>query len=124
MDDPPVGWLVVVDGPARGRVATLGMGINLLGSDRIVRAAPAQACGDLTVSRTPAGAISYYPGGNRFHVAPGLGEHRIHVDGEPLSAVREIAPFAEIRVGRTVLRFVPLCGDGFRWDGGGVKRTE
>ena len=124
MDDPPVGWLVVVDGPGRGRVATLGMGINVIGGDRTVRMARPQDCGDLTVSRTDVGAISYYPGGRKFHVAPGLAEKRIHIDGEPLSAVREIAPSTEIQVGRTVLRFVALCGEEFCWDGEGDRRTE
>ena len=31
MDDPTVGWLVVVDGPGKGQVRRLGYGVNSLG---------------------------------------------------------------------------------------------
>lgn len=34
MDDPPVGWLVVVRGLGQGRTVTLGHGMNPIGRDR------------------------------------------------------------------------------------------
>lgn len=114
MVDPPVGWLVVVDGPGRGRVATLGMGINSIGRDRTERVS--LDYGDATISRTNHGAVAYDPRGRKFHVLPGGGTNLTYVDDEPVLAPRELEPSTLLQVGNTVLRFVALCGADFSWD--------
>jgi len=110
----PVGWLVIVDGPGKGRVATIGMGHNSIGRDRTERL-PLDY-GDPMISRTNHGKISYDPRTRKFFVSPGGGTNFMYVNDEPLLAPREIEPFAHLQLGNTVLRFVPLCGDDFSWD--------
>ena len=120
MDDPPVGWLVVVEGPGKGSVATLGMGVNTIGRDRSERVS--LDFGDTMISRTNHGTITYDPRGRKFYVQHGGGKNLTYIDDEPVLAPRELAPLTQVQVGDTVLRFVPLCGAEFSWgddDSGG-----
>jgi hypothetical protein len=114
MDDPPVGWLVIVRGPGRGRVATLGMGVNSIGRGEDERVS--LDYGDELVSRKNHGTITYDPRGRRFYVQHGGGTNLTYVDNEPVLSPRELEPLARVQMGSTVLRFVPLCGTGFSWD--------
>ena len=114
--DPPVGWLVIVAGPGRGRAATLGIGNNSIGRDRTERV-PLDH-GDETISRTNHAVITYDPRGRKFSIQPGGGTNLIYVDDEPVLAPRELEASARLRMGHTVLRFVPLCGADFSWDDG------
>ena len=116
MADPPVGWLTVVRGPGRGRVATLGVGANSIGRDLGERV-PLDY-GDQKISRRNHGVITYDPRGRRFYVQPGSGQNLTYVDDEPALAPRELEPLAHVQMGDTLLRFVPLCGAGFSWDDG------
>ena len=119
MADPPAGWLAIVDGPGRGRVATLGIGVNAIGRD------PAQRVsldhGDEMISRTNHAAITYDPKGRRFYVQHGGGTNLTYVDDEPVLAPRELEPGMHVQMGNTVLRFVPLCGADFSWDDEGSR---
>ena len=114
MADPPVGWLAIVDGPGKGRVATLGIGVNSIGRDSAERVSLDH--GDAMISRTNHAAITYDPRGRKFYVQHGGGTNLTYVDDEPVLAPRELEPLAHVQMGNTVLRFVPLCGAGFAWD--------
>lgn len=114
MDDPPVGWLVVVEGPGKGWVATLGSGVNSIGRDRSERVT--LDYGDTMISRSNHGSISYDPRGRKFYVQHGGGKNLTYVDGEPVLAPRELAALTQVQLGETVLRFVPLCGPEFSWE--------
>ena len=114
MADPPVGWLIAVQGPGRGRVATLGIGANSIGRDSAERV-PLDY-GDQKISRRNHGVITYDPRGRKFYVQPGSGQNLTYVNDEPVLAPRELEPLTHVQMGDTVLRFVPLCGAGFSWD--------
>ena len=114
MADPPVGWLVIVKGPGKGNVATLGSGHNAVGRDRTARV-PLDY-GDQAISRTSHCTITYEPRGRTFHVAPGGGTNLTYVDDEPVLGPRDLKPLAQVQLGDTVLRFVPLCGPKFSWE--------
>ena len=114
MVDPPVGWLVVIEGPGKGRVVTLGMGVNSIGRARTERVS--LDYGDATISRTHHGAITYDPRGRKFYVQPGGGTNLAYANDEPVLVPRELRPSTRLQMGNTVLRFVPLCGDDFSWD--------
>ena len=114
MDDPPAGWLVVVEGPGKGNVATLGMGANSVGRDRSERVVLDH--GDTKISRTNHGTITYDPLGHKFYLQHGGGKNLTYVGDEPVLAPRELAPLTHVRMGDTILRFVPLCGADFSWD--------
>ena len=114
--DPPVGWLTIVDGPGKGRVATLGIGVNSVGRDRTERVS--LDYGDEMLSHKNHGAITYDPLGRKFYLQPGGGTNLTYVNNEPVLAPRELEPLTHVQMGTTVLRFVPLCGADFSWDDG------
>ena len=115
MADPPAGWLVIVDGPGRGRAVTLGLHRNPIGRDAANRVA--LDYGDETISRRRHLLVTYDPEGRRFYITPGDGTNLSYVNDQPVLESRPLEPGARIRTGRTTLQFVPLCGPDFSWDG-------
>ena len=116
MNDPPVGWLVVIRGPGRGKVATLGIGGNTIGRGPENRVPLGD--GDGTISRSKHCAITYDPLNRQFYIQHGDGKNLTYVGSEPVLGARVLEPFTHVRMGETVLRFVPLCSDGFSWEEG------
>ncbi|MCE2542577.1 MAG: FHA domain-containing protein [Acidobacteria bacterium] len=104
---------MIVDGPGKGRVATLGMGVNSIGRDPAERVS--LDYGDAMISRTNHGAITYDPRGQKFYVQHGGGTNLTYVNDEPVLEPRELEPLTHVQIGNTVLRFVPLCGVNFSW---------
>ena len=119
MVDPPVGWLVIVDGPGKGRVATLGSGTNAIGRDSSQRVS--LDYGDETISRVDHGTITYDPRGRKFYVQHGGGTNLTYINDEPVLVPRELEPFTRLQMGNTVLCFVPFCGAAFSWDADSAK---
>ncbi len=114
MQDPPVGWLVVVKGPGRGQVLNIGVGQNSIGRDRSERIA--LSFGDKGISRHRHGKITYDPANRKFLIQQGDGDNLIYInDRQNVLEATELAPYTKITLGQTVLRFVPLCGPDFDW---------
>ncbi len=116
MDDPPVGWLVVIAGPGQGNFVTLGNGSNSLGRDTTERL-PLNF-GDEMISRSGHATFTYDPKGKQFYIQHGGGTNLTYVDGQPVLAPQELPSGTNIVIGNTTLRFIPLCGAQFDWDGG------
>lgn len=113
MDDPPVGWLVVVQGPGQGNVMTIGNGMNTIGRDSGER-----ICldfGDTLISRQRHALITYDPKGKKFYVQQGDGTNLTYIGDTPVLKPTELEEFSFIQMGETVLLFVPLCGERFDW---------
>lgn len=113
MDDPPVGWLVVVQGPGQGNIVTIGNGSNTIGRDSSER-----ICidfGDETISRHGHSTITYDPRGRKFYIQHGGGKNLTYMEEGPVLAPTELQGFSKIQMGETVLLFVPLCGERFDW---------
>lgn len=113
MEDPVVGWVVVVEGPGQGASLTLGYGMNSVG-----RAPSERICldfGDNQVSRTNHAAITYDPRGKKYFVAHGGGKNLTYLGDEPVLMPVELKGGEEIMIGDTKLRFVPFCGEDFDW---------
>ena len=113
MDDPPVGWLVVIQGPGRGKVATLKIGVNSIGRGPENRVPLGD--GDGTISRLRHCAIAYDDRNRQFYIQHVQGKNLTYVGSEPVLTPRVLEPFIHVRIGETVMRFVPLCGEGFSW---------
>ena len=113
MDDPVVGWLVVVEGPGKGRAVPLGYGSNSIGrgvTDRIKL-----DFGDDQISRSGHAVVTYDPRGRKFYVQHGGGTNLTYLGDQPVLAPAELPALSHIGIGHTVLRFVPLCGAKFDW---------
>ena len=113
MRDPPVGWLVVVRGPGKGNVLTLGNGMNVMGrgSDARVRI----DFGDDTIARANHARLVYEPRERRYLLNHGDGSNLTYLNGELVMGSVEIASGAMIEVGETTLRFQAFCSEDFDW---------
>ena len=114
MDDPPVGWLVVIKGPGQGNVAAIGNGSNSVGRDANDRIRI--DFGDETISRRSHSTITYDPRGKKFYLQHGAGKNLTYLEGDPVLAPTELPGFSHITIGNTELLFVPLCCEQFDWE--------
>ena len=113
MDDPVVGWLVVVEGPGKGRAVPLGYGSNSIGrgaTDRIKL-----DFGDEQISRSGHAVVTYDPRGRQYYVQHGGGTNLTYIGDQPVLAPTALPALSHISIGHTELRFVPLCGAEFDW---------
>jgi len=113
MDDPVVGWLVIVEGPGKGRAVPLGYGSNSIGrgaTDRIKL-----DFGDEQISRSGHAVVTYDPRGRQFYVQHGGGTNLTYIGDQPVLAPTALPALSHISIGHTELRFVPLCGAEFDW---------
>ena len=114
-EGPVVGWLVVVEGPGRGKSVTLGYGMNSIGREpgnRVIL-----PFGDMQISRTKHATVTYDPRGRKFFIQHGESSNLTYVGEQPVLSPVELKSGEIIRLGdTTVLKFIPLCGDEFNWD--------
>ena len=108
---PVAGWLVVTEGPGRGRDLRLGEGRNFLGTD--ADGAPCLLSADAPLSARIA-ALVYDPQDGSFTLAPGSASELCYLEGANLLEPRPVKEGAALAVGKAKLRFVPFCGK-FRW---------
>ena len=113
MADPPVGWLVVVRGPGKGNVLTLGNGMNAIGRGTSSRVR--LDFGDDNISRANHARVAYEPRQRRWLLSHGDGANLTYLNGEVVMASVEIASGAEIQIGDTTLRFQAFCSQEFDW---------
>ena len=113
MLDPPVAWLVVVRGPGKGRVLTLGNGMNVMG-----RGADARVridFGDDTIARANHARLVYEPRQRVYLLNHGEGSNLTYLNGSVVTEMVEIESGAMIEVGETTLRFQAFCTREFDW---------
>lgn len=111
---PVVGWLVCVDGPARGSDYRIRAGYNYIG-----RAEHMDICvrGDNTIGRERHALIAYDQEERVFFFGPADGKSIVRLNGKMVMNPQEIKLRDILTVGTTKLMFVPLCGEGFDWNG-------
>lgn len=111
--DPPVAILLLIGGPGKGRLVTLGYGMNHLGRgpDQRVRL----DFGDEQISRSQHATLTYDRDGKRFFLQHGGGASLTYHDGAPVLEPLEIVDGARIRLGETELLFRTLVGPDFDW---------
>ena len=111
--DPVVGWLVIVEGPGKGRSLTLGYGMNDIG--RSAEARVPLDYGDAEIARSQHALVTFDPRSLKFFVQHGGGKNLTYVGDNPVLVPQELRGGEEIALGRTRLRFVALCGPDFDW---------
>jgi hypothetical protein len=117
----PAGWIVVVDGPGRGASFAVTTSVSSIGrgSDQAI----SLNFGDSSISRQNHAAIAYDAEQNRFFIGHGNKSNIVRRNGQPVLATEELLDGDTIRIGKTSLRFVALCGADFTWgpdgEGGG-----
>jgi hypothetical protein len=110
---PVVGWLVIVQGPGMGRSLPLGYGMNMVG--RGARNRVVLDFGDQQISEEDHFRIAYDRENRRFHLVPGRGTNLVYVAGAPLLAPVELQSHQDLKVGSSLIRFVPFCTAEWDW---------
>ena len=110
---PVVGWLVCIDGPAKGRDYRIHSQYNYIG-----RAHHMDICisGDDCISAERAAILAYDSEEKFFSFGPGMGHNVVRVNGKMLMNAVALNPYDELTIGKTKLLFVPLCGERFDWN--------
>jgi Biotin-requiring enzyme/FHA domain len=111
--DPVAGWLVVVKGPGRGGFRPIFVGMNSIGRDADQRIS--LSFGDDMISREEHAFIAYDEEARQFYLQHGGKANLVRLAGKPVLSPAELQPYDLIRIGKTTLRFIPLCGPEFSW---------
>lgn len=113
VDDPVVGWLVIIEGPGKGTSLKLGFGMNSIGrapDERI-----AVDFGDEEISRKSHAMLTYDPRGRKFYLQHGEGTNLTYLGDAPVLQPVELKGGEVIGIGSTRFAFVPFCGSDFNW---------
>ncbi|WP_346668194.1 hypothetical protein [uncultured Subdoligranulum sp.] len=111
-DGPVAGWLVVLDGPARGRDLRLGVGRSFVGLDGA--GTPVTLSPDAPLGARQA-VVVYDDQADAFTLLPGSSQELCYLAGEAVLTAQSLTGGEELKLGSQTLRFVPFCGGGFRW---------
>ena len=109
----PAGWIVVVEGPGRGAFFAVTNSVSSIG-----RGLDQTIClnfGDASISRNNHAALAYDAEQNRFFLGHGNKSNIVRRNGQPVLSTEELSDGDQIRIGKTTLRFVALCGPEFTW---------
>lgn len=106
-----VGWLVGLDGPAKGESFTIRMGRNTIGRDRK---------SDVYVNDEQASGhhadLVYRPDEGRFILMDHNSTNGTYVNDVELEPRRDLVDRDMVTIGRHKFVFVSLLDDRFRWD--------
>ncbi len=112
--DPVVAWLVVLAGPGKGSFRPIFYGNNSIGRSKTQRV-PIDF-GDDSISSEEQAYIQYNYKKREFLFIPNLAKHNVvEVNADNPTAPVVLQMHDEIRMGNTVLCFVPFCGHHFDW---------
>ncbi len=110
--EPVVGWLVCVEGPARGTDYRLHAGYNYIGRE----SGDIRIRGDQQISRHNHAMVAYDSGEHLYFVGPSTGRNLIKVNGHAVLQAVEVKNYDVISIGTTKLLFIGLCGEQFSWE--------
>jgi hypothetical protein len=71
--------------------------------------------GDQQISEEDHFRIAYDRENRRFHLVPGRGTNLVYVDGAPLLTALELSGQRDLKVGSSLIRFVPFCSPDWDW---------
>ncbi|MBQ9382793.1 MAG: FHA domain-containing protein [Ruminiclostridium sp.] len=113
---PVVGWIVVINGnDCIGKDFRIHTGYNSIGR----KSGDIVITGDNSISGEKDSMIVYEPDTKQFYISHDSGKNVLSVNHEPvIGGSVELHPYDLIRVGKTELVFIPLCGKRFSWKEG------
>ena len=109
---PVTGWLVVMDGPARGRDLRLGEGRNFLGLDGQGCPAVLDSASSLAARQ---GIVVFDPADGSWCALPGSSHELCALNGRSLLEKMPLAAGDTFTLGGAAVRFVPFCTPDRLW---------
>lgn len=110
--DPVVGWVVCIDGPAKGKDYRIKTERNFIGRAAEMDIALTE---DESVSRENHAIISFNPKNGTFRILPGESRGLVYLNDDEVFTPTELKKGDVIELGATKLKFVPFCDGGFSW---------
>lgn len=111
--EPAVGWLIVINGPGKGHDLKVLTGMNHIGRE----VGEIQLnFGDPSISRERHAMLAYDFDEKCFLLAHQEGRNLTKINGKTLMGTHELQPYDRIRMGKTEMLFIPLCGEQFAWE--------
>jgi len=104
--DPPVGWLVCIEGDDRGTDYRIRAGNNSIGRSESMMICIER---DKGISRENHAFILYDPDSSTYMIRPGDAAGLVHHNRKLVTEGIRLSPFDRIKLAKTTLVFVPLC---------------
>lgn len=107
------GWLVIIDGPGKGKSLTVGAGQSAISrspSERI-----AVNFGDTSITSKQQLLVLFDDEMREFFVAPGNGSSLNRLNGQIIGTQMPLKSGDVLKVGATTMRFVAFCDAEFSW---------
>lgn len=112
-----VGWLIGLNGSARGESYPVRMGRNVIGRDRR---------SDIVINDDQASShhadLVFRPEERRFILMDHNSTNGTYVNEAEIEPRRDLNGKDVVRIGSHKLLFIPLCHDGFHWDDEGLLK--
>jgi hypothetical protein len=112
-----VGWLVALSGSVRGESYAVRLGRNVIGRDRR---------SDIVVNDDQASShhadLVFRPDEKRFILMDHNSTNGTYVNEIEIEPRKDLGEKDVIRIGSHRFLFMPLCHDGFHWDGEGLLK--
>lgn len=108
------GWLVVVDGPGKGKSVVIGPGQSAISRSPTERIT--LNFGDTSITSKQQLLVIYDDENREFIVAPGNGSSLNRVNGQIVAGQTVLQSGDQLKVGATTLRFVAFCDQNFNWE--------
>lgn len=111
--NPVVGWLVVVDGPGKGKFRPVFYGQNAIGRNADMKIV--LDFGDPGISRDAHAFLIYDEVERRFFVKDNGQSNLVRLNGAVVLKPTELNDRDRLTIGQTTVLFVALCDQRFDW---------
>lgn len=113
MSSPVTGWLVVIEGPGRGKDFRLRPGRNYIGRADTMDVV---LDGDPAVSRNKHAIVVFDPVSRTTLCQAGESRELFYLNGRVVTETAALKRGDILSIGKTRLAFVPFCDEDFSWE--------
>lgn len=109
---PVVGWLACIEGPDKGVSYEIKTDYNYIGRNSSMDI----TISDDAISGENHAVLGFDLKNSSFLFGPMAGKSLVRVNGNAVLSTVLLKPWDRIEIGKSVLVFVPLCGEHFHWE--------
>ena len=113
--NPVAGWLVIIDGPGRGKFRPVFYGQNAIGRNPDLKIVI--DFGDTGISREAHAFLIYDDVERRFYVKDNGQSNLVRLNGAVVLKPTDLHDRDRLTIGQTTVLFVALCDQNFDWLG-------
>ena len=109
------GWIVITSEQYQGESFVITYGMNTIGREGEKNHISLNNR-DNSISREKHASIIYDFENNKFFIQHNDGKFLTYINKQLVSGLTELNAYDKIKIGKTELIFVPLCGEQFQWE--------